>query len=59
LLLILSGIVDIAIGILVLTGALPVRNAPLPVFLICFVIGFVYLAAGLIIAIVKMKKQKD
>jgi hypothetical protein len=43
----------------VLTGAISVRNSPLPVFLICFVVGLIYLAAGFAIAIVKMKKQKD
>jgi hypothetical protein len=58
-LLILSGIVDIAIGVLILTGAISVKGHTLAVLIICFVIGFIYFAAGLAIAIVTMKRRKD
>jgi hypothetical protein len=57
-LLTLSGIVDIAIGIVILTGTLPVKNSPLPIFIICFVTGMVYLGAGLAIAALTMRKKK-
>ena len=56
-LLIFSGIVDIAIGIIILTGVLSVRHAPFPVFIVCFIVGLIYIAAGLGIAIAKIKKQ--
>jgi len=56
-LLILSGITDIVIGILVLTGTISIKNSSLPVFLICLVTGLVYLAAGFAIAIVDKKKH--
>lgn len=58
-LLILSGIVDIAIGVFVLTGVLPVKNHQFLIFIICLIIGMVYLAGGFTIALVKMRKTKD
>jgi hypothetical protein len=58
-LLILSGIVDITIGILVLAGTISVKGSSLPVFLICLFIGLIYLAAGFAIAIVNAKKQRE
>jgi hypothetical protein len=58
-LLILSGIVDTAIGICVLTGIISVRNSPVPILIICFAIGFIYFAAGLAIAVIKRKKPAD
>ena len=57
-LLILSGVIDMAIGVLVVTGAIFVRSSTVPVIIVCFGIGLVYLAAGLAIAIVRMKRQK-
>jgi len=58
-LLILSGIIDSVIGIFVLTDIISVEDSSFPTYVICFIIGFIYLTAGLIIAIVKMRKEKD
>jgi len=58
-LLTLSGIVDIAIGIFVLTNIISVDSHSFLVSIICFIIGIIYLTGGFIIAMVKMKKQKD
>jgi hypothetical protein len=49
--------VDIAIGLFIVTGLITVKNSPLSISIVCFVIGIVYLAAGLAIAIIKIKKQ--
>jgi hypothetical protein len=57
-LLVLSGVVDIAVGIFVLTGAMRVKGSSFPVFIVCFVTGFIYLSAGLAIAVFKMRKEK-
>jgi hypothetical protein len=56
-LLVLSGIVDIAIGLSILTGLIAVKNSPFSISIVCFVIGVIYLAAGLAIALFKIKKQ--
>ena len=54
----LSGLVVLGIGVFsYLTGALAVRNSPLPTFAICFIAGGVYLSVGLTIAIVSMRKH--
>jgi hypothetical protein len=58
-LLILSGIVDIGIGILILTGVIQAEDSTFTLFLVCLIIGLVYLAAGLLIAILKSSKQTD
>jgi hypothetical protein len=58
-LLVLSSIVDIAIGFMILTGIISVKDHALTAFIICLVIGLIYLAAGLTIAIVKCSKQTD
>ena len=56
-LLVLSGIVDIAIGIFIFTGLFPVRNSSALILIICLIIGLVYIAAGLAIALVSIKKK--
>jgi len=58
-LLILSAIVDIAIGVIILTDVLPVKGSPLPISLVCFAIGLIYLAAGLGIAITRLRKKEN
>ena len=58
-LLILAGIVDIGIGVLsYFSGILAVRDSPLSTFLICLIVGSIYFAAGLAVAVVKYKKRK-
>jgi hypothetical protein len=55
---VLSGLVDLGIGVVsYLTGALATRNSPLPTFVICFIVGGVYLSVGLTIAIVKIRRH--
>ena len=57
---ILSGLVDLGIGVVsYLTGALTVRNSPLPTFAICFIVGGVYFSIGLTIAIVSMRRRNS
>jgi hypothetical protein len=55
----LSGIVDIGISLLILFDIISVKSSPLPIFFVCFIIGNIYLGAGLAIAYVKMSKQDD
>jgi len=52
----LSGILDIAIGLLVWTGTISVKSSPGPVLEICFIVGALYLAVGLVFNILKTKK---
>ncbi len=54
----LSGIVDIAIGLAFLSGAIEVKGSPVTVFVVCFVTGAVYLGLGILIAVVRMRRQK-
>jgi|GEM_PF-3206000 len=56
-LLILSGIVDIVIGLFVLTDLISVRNYSTLLFIICLIIGLVYITAGLVIALVSIRKK--
>ena len=56
-LLILSGIVDIVLGILFLTGIISVKGgSSFLVFIICLITGLVYFLGGLSIAIIQRKK---
>ena len=55
----LSGIFDIAIGFLVWTGTISVKNSPVPVLEICFIVGALYLAAGLVFVIFKTKTDRS
>jgi len=55
---VLSGIVDIAIGLAFLSGAIEVKGSPVTVFVVCFVTGAVYLGLGILIAVVRMRRQK-
>jgi hypothetical protein len=55
---VLSGLVDLGIGgVSYLTGALTAKNSPLPTFVICFIVGGVYLFIGFTIAIVKKRRH--
>jgi len=55
---VLSGLVDIGIGaVSYFTGALSAKNSSFPTFAICFIVGSVYLAIGLGIAMAKRKKH--
>ena len=56
-LLVLSGIADIIIGFLVLTDIIHVEDSPFPAYIICFIISAIYLVAGIILAIIKMRKK--
>ena len=55
----MSGIVDIGISLLVLFDIISMKGSYLPIFFVCFIIGNIYLGAGLAIAYVKMSKQPD
>jgi hypothetical protein len=56
---VLSGMVDIAFGLVLLfTDALHIENSPFPVYVICLIIGLLYFSLGILIAIMKMRKQK-
>lgn len=55
----LSGIIDIIIGILVLVDVIPVTEHSFMVSVICFVVGMIYLSGGLIIAVRRIKKEKN
>jgi hypothetical protein len=55
--LIISGIVDIGIGLLILHGALSVSRSQTQIFIICLAVGLFYVSLGLVLALVKMKKQ--
>ena len=53
-----SGIVNIGLGILsYFTGALSAEDSPLPTFVICLIVGSVYLAIGIAITLVKKPKR--
>ena len=56
-LLVLSGLVDIIIGILVLTGVITTRSSGFPVFIVCLATGLLYFSAGLAIAIFGRRKR--
>jgi hypothetical protein len=57
---VLSGFVDLGIGVVsYLTGTFTAKNSPLPTFTICFMIGGVYLSAGISLAIVKMRRHNS
>lgn len=57
-LLTLSGIVDIAVGVLFLVGVFSVKNcSPVTLFLICLIIGLIYFTGGISIAVVQSKKS--
>jgi hypothetical protein len=56
-LLVLSGLIDIALGLLFAIGVFSVRESPAPIFVICFIIGSIYLAAGIAIGIAKKRKS--
>ena len=58
-LLTLSGIIDIIIGLLVLTGIIPVDEHSVMVSIICFAVGLLYLSGGIAIAVVKVKKKDN
>jgi hypothetical protein len=55
--LIISGIVDIGIGLLILTSTLSVNKSHANVFIVCLAIGSLYLLLGLGFALIKIKKQ--
>lgn len=58
-LLVLSGVVDIGIGvILVFTDGKSFSGPPLPVFVICFITGAVYLSLGIVIALVRLRRKR-
>ncbi len=57
-LLVLSGVVDIAIGLVCLSGAIEVKGSPVTICAICFGMGAVYLALGVLIAVLRMRRQK-
>jgi hypothetical protein len=58
-LLVLSGIIDIILGLLFAIGVFSVRESPLPISIICFIIGFIYLAAGISIGVAKKRKSSQ
>jgi NADH:ubiquinone oxidoreductase subunit K len=55
---VLSGLVDIAIGLAFVSGAIEVKGSPVAIFVICFATGMVYLGLGILIAVVRMRRQK-
>jgi hypothetical protein len=55
--LIISGIVDIGIGLLILTSTLSINKSHANVFIVCLAIGSLYLLLGLGFALIKIKKQ--
>ena len=57
-LLVLSGIVDVVLGIVsYFTGVLSAENSPLPTFAICLIVGSVYIAFGILIALIKERRR--
>lgn len=56
-LLVLSGIADLVLGLFFGIGILSVNDPPVPMFIICLAIGFIYLAAGIFIGALKSRKQ--
>lgn len=58
-LLILSGFVDIGIGlVLVFTDGKSFSGPPLPVYAICFITGAIYLSLGIVIALVRLRRKR-
>jgi hypothetical protein len=55
--LIISGIADIGIGLLIFNGALSVNRSQTQIFIICLAVGLFYISLGLVLALIKMKKQ--
>jgi hypothetical protein len=54
----LSGIVDITAGVLFLTGILSVKGgSSWSLFIICLIIGLIYLSAGIAVAMVRIKQR--
>ena len=51
----LSGIFDITIGFLVWTGFIPIKDSPVPILEICFLIGAMFLVTGFVLTLVKTK----
>lgn len=59
-LLVLSGIVDIIVSIVLYTiGGPSLINAPFPIFLIAFIVGMLYIGAGLTIAFFQLKRRRE
>ena len=58
-LLVLSGIVDVVIGLLVLFDVIQVVEHSFLAAIFCFVVGAIYFSGGVIIALVKMRKKKS
>lgn len=57
-LLILSGIIDLIIGTLVITDIIHVTEHAFIAAVVAFGVGMLYLTGGIVIAWVKMKKEK-
>jgi hypothetical protein len=53
----LSGAIDIAIGILFLTGVIDVKGSRTLVFIICLAVGLLYFSLGIFLAVIQLKKQ--
>ncbi len=53
----LSGIVDMGVGLLFVIGVISAKDSPVPLYIVCFATGAVYFALGLLIAILSKKKQ--
>ena len=59
-LLILSGIVDIGLGVVSsATGVLAITNSSWSTPAVCYTVGSVYLAAGITIAVIQKRKHKN
>jgi len=57
---VLSGIIDIIVGVVLYFGDwLSADIASWKIFLICFLVGVFYLAAGVLIAIVQRRKKNQ
>ncbi len=57
-LLVLSGVVDIAIGLGLAFTGVTFTGPQLPVFAICLITGAVYLSLGIVIAVVGRRKKR-
>ena len=57
-LLILSGIIDLIIGTLVITDTIHVTEHAFIAAVVAFGVGILYLAGGIVIAVVKTRKEK-
>ena len=58
-LLVLSGIVDIIVSIVLYFTGTSAENAPFPVFLIAFIVGMLYIGAGITIAFFQLKRRRE